>query len=112
MQYIREIEFREKNQKQTQGYVSRFESLLYVSAFTQKDFHYVHTGPSTKGPPLRNYSTTWGLHNSFLYTITSSQEEAQSKERNTLGDHKDHKHSLGLGDLKGSQIIFLTKIRS
>ena len=31
-------------QTQTQRYVSRFEPLLYVPAFTQKDFYYiVHT---------------------------------------------------------------------
>ena len=36
------------DQMQTQRYVSRFEPLLYVPAFTQKDFHYVHTGPSIK----------------------------------------------------------------
>ena len=29
------------DQTQTQGYVSRFEPLLYVPAFTQKNFHYV-----------------------------------------------------------------------
>ena len=33
-----------------------------VPAFTQKDFHYVHTGPSTKEPPLRNYNSTLGVH--------------------------------------------------
>ena len=67
-------------------------------------FHYVHTGPSTKEPPLRNYNSTLGGHNSSLYTITSTQEGAQSKKINTLGDLKDHKYSLG--DLKGSQTIF------
>ena len=37
------------DQMQTPRYVLRFEPLLYVFAFTQKDFHYVHTGPPTKG---------------------------------------------------------------
>ena len=36
---VRELE----DQTQTPGYVSRFEPLLYVQAFTQKDFLYVHT---------------------------------------------------------------------
>ena len=45
-------------QTQTQGYVSRFEPPLYVLAFTQKDFHYVNQGPSTKGSPPRNYNDT------------------------------------------------------
>ena len=36
------------DQTQTPRYVSRFELLLYVPAFTQKDFHYlVHTGLPT-----------------------------------------------------------------
>ena len=51
---------------QTPRYVSRFEPLLYVPAFTQKDFHYVHTVPSTKGSPLRNYNFTLGLYYSSL----------------------------------------------
>ena len=60
-------------------------------------------GSSIQGPPLGNYNST-PEHTTPLYTITSTQEGAQSKERNTLGDHKDHKHSLG--DLEGSQTIF------
>ena len=51
---------------QTPRYVSRFESLFYVPSFTQKDFHYVHTGPSTKGPSSRNYNSTLGVHYSSL----------------------------------------------
>ena len=39
MQDIREIELEIVDQTQTTRYVSRFESLLYVPAFTQKDFH-------------------------------------------------------------------------
>ena len=52
----------------TRGYVSRFEPLVYVPAFTQKDFHYVRTGPSTKGSPSRNYNSTPGVHNSSSLT--------------------------------------------
>jgi len=38
------------DQSLTTKYVSRFEPLLYVPAFTQKDFHYiVHTGLLTQG---------------------------------------------------------------
>ena len=36
------------DQMQTPRYVSRFKPLLYVPAFTQKDFYYVHTGPPTQ----------------------------------------------------------------
>jgi len=63
MQDIREKELREKIQMQTRGYVLRFEPLLYIPTFTQKDFHYVHTRPSTKGPLPRNYNSTPGVHN-------------------------------------------------
>ena len=54
------------DQTQTIRYVSRFEPLLYIPAFTQKDFHYVHTGPSTKGPLLRNYNSILRVHYSSL----------------------------------------------
>ena len=38
------------DQTQTPRYLSRFELLLYVPAFTQKDFHYiVHRGLFTQG---------------------------------------------------------------
>ena len=42
------------DQSQTPRYVSRFEPLLYVPAFTQKDFHYssTHDFPHRE-PPLR-----------------------------------------------------------
>ena len=61
------------DQTQITRYVLRFEPLLYVPAFTQKDFHYVHTGPSTKGPSPRNYNSTLGvryfsLSHNHLYT--------------------------------------------
>jgi len=39
----REIELEIVDQTQTPRYVSRFEPLLYVPAFTQKDFHYKST---------------------------------------------------------------------
>ena len=52
MQDIERWELRDEDQTQTPGHVSRFESLLYFPAFTQKDFHYpqriFHKGTSTK----------------------------------------------------------------
>ena len=72
---------------QTTRYVSRFEPLLYVPAFTQKNFHYVHTGPSTKGPPLGIYNSTLEYTTPFSNTITSTQEgyaQSQSKEKITI----------------------------
>ena len=68
-------------------YISRFEPLFYVPAFTQKDFYYVHTGPFTKGPPLRNYISTLGVHNSshkhnHLYTRGIGTKPKQRKDYN------------------------------
>ena len=84
------------DQTQTPRYVLRFEPLLYVPAFTQKYFHYVHT--ATKVPPLRNYNSTLGVHNSTfsntnLYTRGGHLAKHKAKE-NILGDHKNHKQSL------------------
>jgi len=62
----REMSLELVDQTQKPIYVSRFEPLLYVPAFTQKDFQYVHTGPSTKGPSPRNYNITLGVHYSSL----------------------------------------------
>jgi len=56
------------DQTQTPRCVLRFELLLYIPSFIQMDFNYVHTGPSTKGPPPRNYNSTLGVHNFSLDT--------------------------------------------
>ena len=40
MHNIKEREIEIVDQTQTTRYVSRFEPLLYVPAFTQKDFHF------------------------------------------------------------------------
>ena len=79
-----------KIQTQTQEYVLRIELLLYILTSTQKDFHYVHTGPSTKGPPLRNYNSTLGVHyfslkHNHLYTRRIGTKLKQRKDYN-LGD--------------------------
>ena len=56
------------DQSKTTRYVSRFESLLYVPAFTQKDFHYiVHTGLLTQGTSTEDLGKyNLGVHNSSL----------------------------------------------
>ena len=95
MQDIKErVEKEEDGQTQAQGHVSRFEPPLYIPAFLQKDFHYVHQEPTTKGSPLRNYNLKTGsakLQLSHLNTRGKAQSQTQSKERLQLGDHKDHK---------------------
>ena len=103
---------------QTQGYVSRFEPLLYVPAFTQKDFHYVHTGPPTQGTSTEEFAnTTLGVHNSSLqhpplYKRQGTKPKQQSplhkrdehksktKKRLQLGDHLDHNLLVITKDLK------------
>ena len=88
MQDIREIEFRDSGSTQTPRYFSRFEPLLYVPTFTQKDFHYVTQDLPHREPPPRNAIIKLGVHNSslqhnYLYirgkaqsqnSITSKQE--------------------------------------
>ena len=46
------------DQSQTLRYVSRFEPLLYVPAFTLEDFHYVHTGLPTQGTSTEDLANT------------------------------------------------------
>ena len=85
----------------------RFEPSLYVSTFTQKDFNYIHQGHSTKGPPLRNYNSALGVHNSSLknnHLYTRGKANYQSKEKGLqLGDPMI---TNSLSDLKGSQTVF------
>ena len=87
-----------KIQTQTHGYVPRFDPLLYVTAFTQKDFYYVHQGPSTKRPPPRNYKNTNKKYTTptltHLYTRGRHKVKYKVKKKLYLGDHKDHKYNL------------------
>ena len=73
MQDIREIELRDSGSNTNNKICFEVRATALVPAFTQKDFHYVHIGLSTKGPPLRNYNSTLGVHYSsfnhnHLYT--------------------------------------------
>ena len=104
MQDIKERQ--RKIQMQTQGCVSRFEPLLYALAFKQKDLHYVHPGPFTKGTLSRNYNTN--REYTTPLSFSSTQEEGtkpdtkQRKKYNLviqwsqalLVISKDHKQSL------------------
>ena len=85
MQDIREIEFRDNGlNTNTKIYFEVRATALRVPAFTHKDFHYVHTRPSTKGAPPRNYNSTLGVHNSSLkhnHLYTRGKAQSQSKEK-------------------------------
>ena len=89
MQDVREIEFRDSGSTHTTRYVSRFEPLLYVPAFTQKNFHNVHVGTFTKRPPPKNYNSTFRVHNSTLSNTnlyTRGGKLAKAKKYLQLGD--------------------------
>ena len=96
---------------QTQGYVSRFEPLIYVPAFTRKDFHYVHTGPSTKGPPPRNYDLHTGSTQLQLSLTPLHKKQHKVKKKLQLGDHLDHKQSLGDLERRQTQPLTIQNLR-
>ena len=87
------------DQTQTPRYVSRFELLLYVPAFTQKDFHYVHTGPPTQGTSteklqykLRSIQllspTQPPLHKRQGTTTITSHKRDKALSQTTIISHK------------------------
>ena len=65
------------DQTQAPRYVSRFEPLLYIPTFTQKDFHYiVHTGLPTQGAStedLGNTTLEYTTPLSIKHTTTSQE---------------------------------------
>ena len=70
---------------QTTRYVSRFEPLLYVPAFTQKDFHYnIHTGLPTQGTSTKDLGNT-----NLEYTTLLSN----NNNLNTRGKAQSHTRS-------------------
>ena len=74
---------------QTQEFVSRFELLLYVPAFTQKDFNYVHTEFLTEGTSTEEF-TNLGVHNSSLqHNHLYTRGKAQSQNNNHLYTKRD-----------------------
>ena len=76
MQDIRERELEIVDQTQTPRYVLRFEPLLYVPASTQKDFHYVHRRPPTKGTSTEEFAMTKLEYTAPLTNTTISTQEA------------------------------------
>ena len=67
MQDIREIEFRDSRLNgDTKICFEVRATALHPRLHTEGFPLYVHTGPSTKGPPLRNYNFTLGVHYSSL----------------------------------------------
>ena len=70
------------DQAQTTRFVSRFEPLLYVSAFTQKDFHYMSTQDLTPRNLHRGITTLYLKYITPLSnTITSTQRGIDTKPK-------------------------------
>ena len=62
----------------TTRYVSRLEPLLYVPAFTQKDFYYiVHTALSTQGTSIEDLGNTTLEYTTPLLNNTTSTQKAR-----------------------------------
>ena len=66
MQDIREIELRDSGSNANNKICFEVRATALRPDLHTEEFHYVHTGPSTKGPPLRNKNTTLRVHNSSL----------------------------------------------
>jgi len=66
------------DQSQTTRYILRFKPLLYVPAFTQKDFHYsVYTGLLTQGTSTEDLGKTNQEYTTPLSTNTTFTQEAR-----------------------------------
>ena len=84
MQDIKEIELEIVDQTQISRYVSRFEPLLYVPAFTQKDFHYVYSGPPTTGTSTEEFTITKLEYTTPLSNTTTFTKETRHKAKTTI----------------------------
>ena len=74
----RERELEKVDQTQIPRYVLRFEPLLYVPTFTQKDFHYiVHTGLPTQGTSTEDLGNTNREYTTPLSNNTTSTQEVR-----------------------------------
>ena len=107
---MQDIKMREResleivDQTQTPRYVSRFEPLLYVPAFKQKNFHYnVHTGHPTQGTstedlgnttleytiPLSNNHNLYTRGKALSHTRSTSQQRDRYKANTITSNQRD-----------------------
>ena len=56
MQDIKEIEFRDSGSNANTKIYFKVRATILRPAFTKKDFHYVHTGPPTKGTSTEKFA--------------------------------------------------------
>ena len=68
------------DQLQTPRYVSRFEPLLYVPAFTQKDFHYTFTQDFPhREPPL----SIWQIQTRSTHLLSPTKQPLHKRQVTT-----------------------------
>ena len=95
------------DQTQTPRYVSRFEPLLYVLAFTQKDFHYVHIGPPIQGISTEEFAITKlevynsSLQHNHLYTRGKAHIQ-----------NNNHFYSKGMGTKPNNNHLYTRGIKA
>ena len=89
------------DQSQTPRYVSRFESLLYVPAFTQKNFHYMSTQdlPHREPPPR-----IWQIQIRSTQLLYPTKQPLHKRQGTTT--ITSHKRDLAL-----SQTIITSSLR-
>ena len=91
MQDIREIKFRDSGSYTNTKICFKARALLYVSAFTQKNFHYIHTGPPTKGTSTEEFAIT-NLEYTTPLSNTTPLHKRQSTKRKL-----NHLYTRGMG---------------
>ena len=81
MQDIKERE-RENRSNSNTGICFEVRATALCLRLHTEGFHYVHTGPSTKRPTLRNYNSTLRVHNlSVKHNHLYIREKVQSQKK-------------------------------
>ena len=96
MQDTREIEFRDSGSNANTEICFEVRAMLYILAFTQKDFYYVHTGHFTKGTSVEEFAITNLDYTTPLSNTTTSTQEARHKAKTQSLLHKRDGHKAKL----------------
>ena len=83
MQDMREIEFRDSESNANTKICFEVQATT-LRAFTQKDFHYIHTGPPTKGIFTEKFAITNFEHTTLLSNTTTSTQKVRHKAKTTI----------------------------
>jgi len=85
MQGIKDREFKDSGSIANTEICFEFEPLLYVPAFTQKDFHYTSTGLPTQRTSTEDLTNiTMSTQLLSLTTTTSTQEASHNNNHLSL----------------------------